>query len=100
MRFLIIRLPFDVLMLSDRLTTSAADVEFLLNLSLRSGRRLFQQDVSERKVVFVFVCRSKADDELSVFGFVSWVALTMIRLIEVEEGGKFQVVDLLQRYGN
>lgn len=64
MRFLIIRLHFDVLMLSNRLTTSAADAEFVLDLSLRSGRRLFQKDVSERKVVFVFVCRNKADDEL------------------------------------
>lgn len=59
-----------------RLTTSSADVDFLVNMKLQSGGRLFEQQPCLRRVTYLFHCKTKSGEEL---------------VVEVNEKGDFKI---------
>ena len=59
-------------------TTSCADVDFILGLKLPSSRKLFNATPYGHRIMYVFACRTREDDEV---------------IVEVDEEGQAKIQD-------
>ncbi|KAL8826331.1 MAG: hypothetical protein Q9191_003862 [Dirinaria sp. TL-2023a] len=79
---------FDVHM-TDRITTRASDIDFIVDLRLSSGRQMFVKEPCERKIYYSFTCSAlhKEDDEVIV-------------QVDAKENGEFTIYSASKLFGS